>query len=132
MMYRNFAKRGSNKVKYIFQFARITAFCLAGEVLAALLPLPIPASVYGLLLMVAALKTGVLKLDQVRETGLFLTGIFPLLFVPAAAGVMELGSQLMNLLLPAVLAIVPITALVMAVTGMVAQKCAGRKEHKNG
>ena len=122
MMYRNFAKRGSNKVKYIFQFARITAFCLAGEVLAVVLPLPIPASVYGLLLMVAALKTGVLKLDQVRETGLFLTGIFPLLFVPAAAGVVELGSQLMDLLLPAVLAIVPITALVMAVTGMVAQK----------
>ena len=132
MMYRNFVKRGSNKVKYIFQFARITAFCLAGEVLAVVLPLPIPASVYGLLLMVAALKTGVLKLDQVRETGLFLTGIFPLLFVPAAAGVMELGSQLINLLLPAVLAIVPITALVMAVTGMVAQKCAGGKEHKNG
>lgn len=132
MMYRNFAKRGSNKVKYIFQFARITAFCLAGEVLAVVLPLPIPASVYGLLLMVAALKTGVLKLDQVRETGLFLTGIFPLLFVPAAAGVVELGSQLMDLLLPAVLAIVPITALVMAVTGMVAQKCAGGKEHKNG
>lgn len=132
MMYRNFAKRGSNKVKYIFQFARITAFCLAGEVLAAVLPLPIPASVYGLLLMVAALKTGLLKLEQVRETSLFLTGIFPLLFVPAAAGVVELGSQLMDLLLPAVLAIVPITALVMAVTGMVAQKCAGRKEHKNG
>lgn len=118
-------------MKYIFQFARITAFCLAGEVLAAVLPLPIPASVYGLLLA-AALKFGVLKLNQVRETGLFLTGIFPLLFVPAAAGVMELGSQLMNLLLPAVLAIVPITALVMAVTGMVAQKCAGGKEHKNG
>ena len=132
MMYRNFAKRGSNKVKYIFQFARITAFCLAGEVLAVVLPLPIPASVYGLLLMVAALRFGVLKLDQVRETGLFLTGIFPLLFVPAAAGVVELGSQLMDLLLPAVLAIVPITALVMAVTGMVAQKCAGGKEHKNG
>lgn len=132
MMYRNFAKRGSNKVKYIFQFARITAFCLAGEILAVVLPLPIPASVYGLLLMVAALKTGLLKLEQVRETGLFLTGIFPLLFVPAAAGVMELGSQLIDLLLPAVLAIVPVTALVMAVTGMVAQKCAGGKEHKNG
>ena len=136
MMVHEFCKKEGYCVKYIFQFARITAFCLAGEVLAAvlhaLIPLPIPASVYGLLLLVAALKFGVLKLDQVRETGLFLTGIFPLLFVPAAAGVMELGSQLMNLLLPAVLAIVPITALVMAVTGMVAQKCAGGKEHKNG
>ena len=104
MMVHEFCKKEGYCVKYIFQFARITAFCLAGEVLAAVLPLPIPASVYGL----------------------------PLLFVPAAAGVMELGSQLMNLLLPAVLAIVPITALVMAVTGMVAQKCAGGKEHKNG
>ena len=130
MMVHEFCKKEGNCVKYIFQFARITAFCLACEVLAAVLP--IPASVYGLLLLAAALKFGVLKLDQVRETGLFLTGIFPLLFVPAAAGVMELGSQLMNLLLPAVLAIVPITALVMAVTGMVAQKCAGGKEHKNG
>ena len=115
MMVHEFCKKEGYCVKYIFQFARITAFCLAGE-----------------LLLAAALKFGVLKLDQVRETGLFLTGIFPLLFVPAAAGVMELGSQLMNLLLPAVLAIVPITALVMAVTGMVAQKCAGGKEHKNG
>ena len=127
MMVHEFWVKEGYCVKYIFQFARITAFLLA-----AVLPLPIPASVYGLLLMVAALKTGLLKLEQVRETGLFLTGIFPLLFVPAAAGVMELGSQLINLLLPAVLAIVPITALVMAVTGMVAQKCAGGKEHKNG
>lgn len=119
-------------MKFVFQFARIVGFCLLGEILATVLPLPIPASVYGLLLMVAALKLKLLRLDQVRETGLFLTGIFPLLFVPAAAGVMELGSQLIDLLLPAVLAIVPITALVMAVTGMVAQKCAGGKEHKNG
>lgn len=132
MMVHEFWVKEGYCVKYIFQFARITVFCLAGEVLAAVLPLPIPASVYGLLLMVAALKTGLLRLEQVRETGLFLTGIFPLLFVPAAAGVMELGSQLINLLLPAVLAIVPVTALVMAVTGVVAQKCAGGKEHKNG
>ena len=87
MMVHEFLVKEGYCVKYIFQFARITAFCLAGEVLAAVLPLPIPASVYGLLLMVAALKTGLLRLEQVRETGLFLTGIFPLLFVPAAAGV---------------------------------------------
>ena len=97
-----------------------------------MLPLPVPASVYGLVLLLAALNFGFVKLDDVKEVGTYLTGIFPLLFVPAAAGVMELGSQLIDLLLPAALAIVPITALVMAVTGMVAQKCAGGKEHKNG
>ena len=116
----------------IFQFLRIMVFCFAGELCYNFLPLPIPASVYGLLLLLAALKLGWVKLEQVRTAALFLIGIFPLLFVPAAAGVMELGSQLLNLLLPAVLAIVPITVLVMAVTGMVAQKCAGGKEHKNG
>lgn len=97
-----------------------------------MLPLPVPASVYGLVLLLLALNFRLIKLEDVKEVGTYLTGIFPLLFVPAAAGVMELGSQLINLLLPAVLAIVPITALVMAVTGMVAQKCAGGKEHKNG
>ncbi|WP_300364391.1 CidA/LrgA family protein [uncultured Subdoligranulum sp.] len=119
-------------MKYVFQLARIVGFCLLGEVLAALLPLPLPASVYGLLLMAAALKLGVLKLDQVRETGLFLTGIFPLLFVPAASGVLELGSELLEVLLPLVIAIVPVTALVMAVTGMVAQRCAAGKEEPHG
>ena len=128
MMYRNFAKRGSNKVKYIFQFARITAFCLAGEILAVVLPLPIPASVYGLLLMVAALKTGVLKLDQVRETGLFLTGIFPLLFVPAAAGVMELWAEMGEMLLPILVAIIPVTVLVMVSAGKTTQALTGRKK----
>lgn len=57
MMVHEFCKKEGYCVKYIFQFARITAFCLAGEVLAAVLPLPIPASVYGLLLLVAALKS---------------------------------------------------------------------------
>lgn len=118
-------------MKYVFQFARIAGFCLLGEVLAALLPLPIPASVYGLLLMAAALRLGLLRLDQVRETGLFLTGIFPLLFVPAASGVMELGGQLLEVLLPVVIAIIPITALVMAVTGRVAQHCTALQEVKH-
>ena len=125
-------EEGGFFTKYLFQFARILAFCFLGEFCHAVLPLPIPASIYGLVLLLAALLLGLVQLDDVKEVGLFLTGIFPLLFVPAAAGVMELGSQLLNLLLPAVLAIVPITVLVMAVTGVVAQKCAGGKEHKNG
>ena len=61
----------------------------SGRDLPRSLPLPIPASIYGLLLLLAALRFGIVKLEQVKEVGLFLTGIFPLLFVPAAAGVME-------------------------------------------
>lgn len=78
----------------MFQFVRILAFCFLGELLHAVLPLPIPASIYGLVLLLAALCLGIVRLDQVQETGMFLTGIFPLLFVPAAAGVMELWTEL--------------------------------------
>ena len=59
-----------------------------------MLPLPVPASVYGLVLLLAALTTGIVKLEQVKETGTYLTGIFPLLFVPAAAGIMELWAEM--------------------------------------
>lgn len=115
-------------MRYLFQFGRILAFCFIGEVLHAVLPLPVPASVYGLLLLLLALCSGIVRLEQVRETGLFLTGIFPLLFVPAAAGVMELWAELGAMLLPAVIAIVPVTVLVFAAAGRTTQALIRRKE----
>lgn len=117
-------------MRYLFQTGRILAFCFAGEVLHAVLPLPVPASVYGLLLLLLALCSGIVRPEQVREAGLFLTGIFPLLFVPAAAGVMELWAELGALLLPAVIAIVPVTVLVFAAAGRTTQALIHRKEKK--
>ena len=108
-------------MKYIFQFARILLICFLGEVLAYFLPLPVPASVYGLVLMLLALTMGIYKLEDVKEAGAFLIGIMPLLFVPAAAGVMELWSELAAMLIPCLVAVVPVTLLVMAVTGRVTQ-----------
>ena len=115
-------------MRYLFQFGRILAFCFAGEVLHAVLPLPVPASDYGLLLLLLALCFGIVRPEQVREAGLFLTGIFPLLFVPAAAGVMELWAELGVMLLPAVIAIVPVTVLVFAAAGRTTQALIRRKE----
>ena len=85
------------------------------------LPLPVPASVYGLVLLLAALTAGIVKLEQVKETGTYLTGIFPLLFVPAAAGIMELWAEMGQLLLPILIAILPVTVLVMAAAGRTTQ-----------
>ena len=113
--------------KYIFQFGRILAFCFLGEVLHVVLPLPVPASVYGLVLLLAALTTGFVKLEQVKETGTYLTGIFPLLFVPAAAGIMELWAEMGQLLLPILIAILPVTVLVMVSAGKTTQALSGRK-----
>lgn len=94
----------------------------------AVLPLPVPASVYGLVLLLAALNFGLMKLDDVKEVGIYLTGIFPLLFVPAAAGVMELWAEMGNMLLPILIAIIPVTVLVMVSAGRTTQTMTGRKK----
>ena len=78
-----------------------------------MLPLPVPASVYGLVLLLLALNFQLIKLEDVKEVGTYLTGIFPLLFVPAAAGVMELWAEMGNMLLPIIIAIIPIIILYM-------------------
>ena len=95
-----------------------------------MLPLPVPASVYGLVLLLAALTAGVVKLEQVKETGPYLTGIFPLLYVPAAAGIMELRAEMGPLLLPTLSAILPGTLLVMAAAGRTTQALTSRRAAK--
>lgn len=119
-------------MRYLYQFARIMAFCFLGEILHEVLPLPIPASIYGLILLLAALKTGLVKLEQVKEVGNFLTGIFPLLFVPAAVGVMELWGELGEMIIPILLAIVPVTILVLASAGRTTQSFSRKKQNRCG
>ena len=115
-------------MKYVFQFARIMGFCLAGELLHRVLPLPIPAGIYGLVLLAAALLTGVLKLEQVKQTGDFLSSLFPLLFIPTVAGVMEQWELIAGNLLPILIALVPVTWAVMAVAGKVTQAIMDRRK----
>lgn len=118
-------------MKYILQFARIMGFCLAGELLHGLIPLPIPAGIYGLVLLAAALLTGVVRLEQVKQTGDFLTSIFPLLFVPTVAGVVEVWDLIAGNLIPIAIALVVVTWLVMAVAGWVTQAIMDWRE-RNG
>ena len=93
-----------------------------------MLPLPVPASVYGLVLLLAALNFKLVKLEDVNEVGTYLTGIFRLLFVPAAAGVMELWAEMGAMLVPILISIVPVTVLVMVSAGKTTQAMTGRKK----
>ena len=93
-----------------------------------LIPLPVPASVYGLVLMLAALITGVLKLGQVRETATFLIEIMPVMFIPAGVGLMESWSSLQPVWLPVILITIVTTVLVMVVTGKVTQAMIGKEK----
>ena len=108
-------------MKYVKQFAIILLVSLAGELMSFLLPLPVPASIYGLVLMLFSLLTGLIKLDAVRDAACFLIEIMPLMFIPAAVGLMASWSVIRANLL-AYLVIAAVTTLaVMAVSGLVTQ-----------
>lgn len=104
-------------MKYIVQFVIILTITFLGEVLHKLIPLPIPAGIYGLLLMLACLKTKIIKLEQVKSTGNFLLEIMPIMFVPAAVGLINVWSDITNIVLPIMFIIVLTTVLVMVATG---------------
>lgn len=117
-------------MKYLRQFAIILLISTLGELLRVWIPLPIPASVYGLVLMLLALITGILKVHQVKEVSSFLIEIMPVMFIPAGVGLLKSWPALQPIWIPVVLTIVLTTIIVMAVTGKVAEAVM-RKEHKD-
>lgn len=108
-------------MKYVRQFCIILLVSFLGEVLYELLPFPIPASVYGLILMLAALISGILKVNHVRETALFLIEIMPVMFIPAGVGLISSWEVLKPIVVPIAVITVLTTVIVMAVTGRVTQ-----------
>lgn len=117
-------------MKLLKQLTIILLFSLAGEALHALIPLPIPASIYGILLLLACLMAGVVRVESIREVSSFLVEIMPVMFIPAAVGLMES----FGLLLPSLGAYIAILVLstfaVMGVSGRVAQAVIRRKAGK--
>lgn len=108
-------------MKYIRQFALILTVSFVGEILKQLLPLPIPASIYGLVLMLTALCTGIIRLEAVKETAKFLVEIMPLMFLPAAVGLTQSWEIVRPSLLPLIVITVVSTVAVMAVSGRMTQ-----------
>ena len=66
-------------MKYIRQLGIILLFSLAGDVCHGLLPFPIPASIYGMVLLLLALTCKLVKVEDVKQTGDFLVSLLPLL-----------------------------------------------------
>jgi holin-like protein len=120
-------------MKYVKQFAMILLVSFAGELLNYLLPLPVPASIYGLVLMLALLMTGALKLDAVEDAGKFMIEIMPVMFIPAGVGLMESWGELKAVLVPVLVITLVSTIVVMVVSGRVTQAVIRlEKKHKGG
>ena len=116
-------------MKYLRQFGIILAVTCVGEIMKYFIPLPIPGSIYGLILMFVLLLTKVIKVEHVKETG-ELIEIMPLMFIPAGVGLITSWSQLQPFLVPLLVITVVSTFVVMIVTGKVTDFLISKKEGK--
>ena len=112
-------------MKLLIQFLIIIAFSFAGELLHYLLPLPIPASIYGIVLLFAALELKVIKVKHIRETSSltssFLIAVMPVMFIPAAVGLIDSWHSIASAWLQYIVVTVVSTFVVMAVSGWFTQ-----------
>lgn len=112
---------GVKKMKYLKQFGIIIAVSFIGEILNAVLPLPIPAGIYGIVLLFILLETKLVPLSAVKETGNFLIDIMPVMLVPAAVELMDYWGIVKPQILKYIIATVVSTVVVMIVSGLVTQ-----------
>lgn len=118
-------------MKYLKQLFYILAFSLAGELLCAVIPLPIPAAIYGIVLLFTALCTGLLKAEKVEDTARFLIKIMPLLFVAPAVNILRYWDLISPNLAKICLITAVSTVIVFAVSGWVTQLLRkGGKDHE--
>ena len=108
-------------MKYIGQVLIILAFTGLGELLAAIIPFPIPAAIYGIVLLLIALGTGILKTKQVKDAANFLISIMPILYVPICVKILEYWGVISQNAAAIISITVVSTFLVFAVSALVAQ-----------
>lgn len=114
-------------MKYIKQLVYILLFSFLGEVLQAVIPLPIPAAIYGIVLLLLALMTGLMKTEMVSDTANFLIKNMSLLFIAPVVNILACWGLIAPNLLPISIICVVSTVLVFAVSGLVTQAILKRK-----
>ena len=106
-------------MQYIKQIALILVFSFLGEVCRAVIPLPIPASIYGMVLLFAALTLKIVHSSQVRDAGSFLTSVLPVLFVAPAVNLMDCWPQMRAAIVPLAVIVLATTVIVFGAAGLV-------------
>lgn len=108
-------------MKYLKQFGIIVFISFVGELLNMIIPLPVPASIYGMLILFVGLQTGLIRLSWVKETGKFLIAIMPVMFIPSAVGLVDIWGIMKSIWIQIVIIMVVSTIVVMVVSGKLTQ-----------
>ncbi|WP_315331396.1 CidA/LrgA family protein [Segatella oulorum] len=118
-------------MKFISQFIIIIAFTFIGELLHFFIPLPIPASIYGIALLFICLMMKWIKVAEIRETSTFLIAIMPVMFIPAAVGLIDSWAAIRSHILQYAIVTIVSTFAVMGTAGRVTQRLV-RSNKKRG
>lgn len=117
-------------MEFLKQFFIIITISFIGELLNTVIPLPIPASIYGLIIMFLCLTFKIIPLKKVKKTANFLIQIMPVLFIAPASGLLDSIDTIMDFL-PAFLIIsIVSTILTMGITGKVADIIIDKEDKK--
>ena len=119
-------------MKFLKQLSIIITISFIAELMEHLIPLPVAASMYGLILMLVGLITKLIPLEKVEGAADYLIEIMPILFVPATVGIMTSVDALKEMLVPLCVISASTTVLIMVVTGKVAQRILRRGGRKAG
>ncbi len=118
-------------MKYLKQICLILLFSFLGELCRYLIPLSIPASIYGMVLLFLALSCKLIRVESVRDSGAFLVSALPVLFVPPAVNLIDCWDQMRPVLLPLLLIVLLSTVLVFGAGGLVTQWIIRKGGRKN-
>ena len=108
-------------MKFVKQFGIILLLSFLGELLHAFLPLTIPASIYGIVILLLCLEFKVISVSAVKDVSSFFIEIMPIMFIPAAVGLMDSWQIIKEAWLSYVVITVLSTFVVMAVSGRAVQ-----------
>ena len=108
-------------MKYLKQVSILFAFTFISEILNKIIPLPIPASIYGLVFLFLCLEFKIIKIDQIKDTADFLLAILPIMFVPSSVGFIKALPLMKKYGIQFLIIGVSTTFLVMIVSGLITQ-----------
>ena len=119
-------------MKYMIQIGIISTIAFVAEVLHFIVPLPIPASVYGMAVLFTCLCLGVIKLEDVEDVADWILSVMPIFFIAPTVGLIEAFGDIKGQVIPLVLICLVSTVIVTSVTGLLAQAIIRLRKGKKG
>ena len=108
-------------MKYLSEFVIIMGITLVAEILAYLIPLLIPSSIYGIVLFIGLLYFNIIDVKDVENVGLFLVSILSIILVPSAINLINNFDMIKELFIVIIIVCSIGTFIVMITTGLVSQ-----------